>query len=105
MEPSREKQGELEVQRLKIEKGRITAEGIYIPNALFSFDDDKKSILSYSDMGIFVLLPGSYAGPSVKGKYLPYISNRKTTRTILFQSRNAAAQFVLGENGRTDSWQ
>lgn len=91
-------------KKLKIEKDNISAEGIYIPNAIFSFDDDKKSILSYPDMGIFVLLTGSHADLSVKEKYLPYIKDGKTTQTIIFQSRNAAAKFVLGEKGRTDDW-
>lgn len=91
-------------QKLKIEKDGIFAEGIFIPDVLFSFDDDKKSILSYPDMGIFVLFPGSYADSPVKEKYLPYIKDGKTTRTIIFQSRNAAAQFVLGEAGKTNHW-
>ena len=92
-------------KKLKIEKDNISAEGIYIPDAIFSFDDDKKSILSYPDMGIFVLLPESHADPSAKGKYLPYIKDGKTTRAIIFQSRNAAARFVLGDKGNTNSWQ
>lgn len=92
-------------KKLKIEKDNISAKGIYIPDAIFSFDDDKKSILSYPDMGIFVLLTGSHADISVKEKYLPYIKDGKTTRTIIFQSRNAAARFVLGDKGNTNSWQ
>lgn len=91
-------------QKLKIERDGISAEGLSIPNVLFSFDDDKQSILSYPDTGIFVLFAGSHADPSIKEKYLPYIKEGKTTRTIIFQSRNAAAQFVLGEKGRTDDW-
>ena len=92
------------MQKLQIEKGGISAKGIYIPNALFSFDDDQKSILSYPDMGIFILLPESHAFFPAKEKYLPYIKEGKTTRTIIFQSRNAAAQFVLGESGRPRDW-
>lgn len=93
------------MQELKIVKNGIQAYGIYVPNTLFVFDDDKKSILSYPDMGIFVLLTGSHADISVKEKYLPYIKDGETTRTIIFQSRNAAARFVLGDKGNTNSWQ
>lgn len=92
------------IQILQINKGTIFAEGIYIPRALFSFDDDKKSILSYPDMGIFVLPAGSQANLPAKEKYLSYIKDGKTTRTIIFQSRNAAAKFVLGETGSTNDW-
>lgn len=95
---------DISYQKLSIKEGSLLAEGIFIPNVLFSFDDDKKSILNYPDTGIFALLSGSHAHPSVNKKYLPYIKDSKTTRTIIFQSRNAAAQFVLGPIGRSNHW-
>lgn len=95
---------ELPWTQMEIQKDRIMAKGLYLPNAIFSFDDDVKSILSYPDMGLFVLLAGSHAAIPAKEKYLPYIKDGKTTRTIIFQSRNSAARFVLGETGNTNDW-
>lgn len=82
----------------------IIATGVDIPEALISFDDNGTSVISYPDTGIFVLFRGSYAS-STENKYKPYIGNdRKTTKEIVFQSKNAAAQFVLGKKGRTNYW-
>lgn len=82
----------------------VIARGIYIPNAVTSFRDDDTSTISYPDTGVFVLFKDSYAS-STEDKYRPYIdANRTTNREIVFQSRNAAAQFVLGDQGRTNHW-
>lgn len=90
---------------LKItENGAVIAKGIYISDVVTSFNDYKTSAISYPDTGIFVLFKGSYAD-SLEDKYKPYIDmERKTNREIVFQSRNAAAQFVLGSNGSTNCW-
>lgn len=89
---------------LEIKESHAEARGIYTPEALFSYDDDGQSVISYPDTGVFVLLRGSHA-ECTADKYKDYINHeKKTTREIVFQSRNAAAQFVLGEQGRTDSW-
>ena len=86
------------------EEDIVIATGIDIPEALISFDDNGTSVISYPDTGIFVLLRGSYSS-STENKYKPYIGkDRKTTREIVFQSKNAAAQFVLGNKGRTNYW-
>lgn len=82
----------------------IIARGIYLPEAVTSFRDDDTSVISYPDTGVFILLKDSHAF-SRESKYAPYInSDQKTTREIIFQSRNAAAQFVLGQTGRTNDW-
>lgn len=86
------------------ENGIVIAKGICIPEAVTSFDDNNTSVISYPDTGVFILFKDSYAS-SLEEKYKPYIdSNRKTNREIVFQSKNAAAQFVLGETGRTNNW-
>lgn len=94
------------IKVLQISKSNVAiATGIYIPEALMSFDDNDTSVISYPDTGVFVLLRGSYTS-STENKYKPYIGkDRKTTREIVFQSRNAAAQFVLGNQGCTNCWQ
>lgn len=86
------------------ENGIVIAKGICIPEAVTSFCDNNTSTISYPDTGVFILFKDSYASSS-EYKYKPYIdSNRKTNREIVFQSKNAAAQFVLGETGRTNNW-
>lgn len=93
------------MQTLQItENDIVIARGIYIPNAVTSFRDDDTSTISYPDTGVFVLFKDSFAS-STEDKYRPYIdANRTTNREIVFQSRNAAAQFVLGDQGRTNHW-
>lgn len=86
------------------ENGIVIAEGICIPEAVTSFCDNNTSTISYPDTGVFILFKGSYAS-SLEDKYKLYIdSNRKTNREIVFQSKNAAAQFVLGSKGRANHW-
>lgn len=48
-------------------------------------------------------LKGSYTASS-DNKYQEYIFEGKTIKSIVFQSRNAAAQFVLGDTGQTKCW-
>lgn len=79
--------------------------GLYMPDAVFTYKDSGTLITSYVDTGVFVLFEGSDVSDSVDQKYQRYIGeNRKTTREIIFQSRNAAAKFVLGEAGRENHW-
>lgn len=97
--------GQLEIPVLKIiEEGREIAKGIYLPEAVASFKDDNKSAIGYPDTGVFILFKGSRAA-SAENKYKQYIDiNGNTTKEIIFQSRNAAAKFVLGDRGSTDYW-
>lgn len=96
---------QMKIPRLEIIRGEKKAMGAHIPTGVFSYKDSKTSIMSYVDTGVFVLFRGSYAGSSVEKKYKQYIDkDQKTICEIIFQSRNAAAQFVLGKTGRTDSW-
>lgn len=82
----------------------VSAKGIWIPEAVTSFCDNNTSTISYPDTGIFILFANSYAS-SLEDKYKPHInSDRKTNREIAFQSKNAAAQFVLGNKGRANYW-
>ena len=96
---------QLEIPVLKIiEEGREIAKGIYLPEAVASFKDDNKSAICYPDTGVFILFKGSRAA-SAENKYKQYIDiNGNTTKEIIFQSRNAAAKFVLGDRGSTDYW-
>lgn len=96
---------QLNLQFLRIiENGIEIAKGLYISDAVTSFCDNDISTISYPDTGIMILFKDSYAS-SLEDKYKPYIdSNRKTNREIVFQSRNAAAQFVLGDRGGTSHW-
>ena len=97
------KQAKLQILQIS-ENDTVIAKGIQVPEALISFNDDGKSIISYPDTGVFVLFKGSHAS-STEEKYKSYIApNRKTIREIVFQSPNAAAQFVLGNVGRTNLW-
>ncbi len=86
------------------ENNDTIARGIYLPEAVTSFCDNNISTISYPDTGVFVLFQGSHAS-STADKYKPYINtNQKTNREIIFQSLNAAAQFVLGDKGHTNDW-
>lgn len=86
------------------EDGIVIAKGICIPEAVTSFCDNNTSTISYPDTGVFILFKDSCAS-SLEEKYKPYIdSNRKTNREIIFQSKNAAAQFVLGSKSRSNYW-
>lgn len=90
---------------LKINKnGAVIARGIYIPEALITFHDNDTSIINYPDTGVFVLFKNSLCSLKEE-KYKRYIDvNSKTKIELVFQSRNAAAQFVLGENASTNCW-
>lgn len=97
------KQAELQILQIT-ENGIVIAKGICIPEAVTSFCDNNTSTISYPDTGVFILFKGSYAS-SLEDKYKPYIdSSRKTNREIVFQSKNAAAQFVLGSKSRSNYW-
>ena len=86
------------------ENGIVIAKGICIPEAVTSFCDNNTSTISYPDTGVFILFKDSYAS-SLEEKYKPYIdSNKKTNREIIFQSKNAAAQFVLGSKSKSNYW-
>ncbi|MBS4786038.1 MAG: hypothetical protein KH009_08000 [Clostridiales bacterium] len=85
---------------LKLRKDdEVVARGVHIPYALLTFEDDDSSVISYPDTGVFVLFQGSSAFSREK-KYEPYIDSpqRTTNREIVFQSRDAAAKFVLGHS-------
>ena len=90
---------------LQIRKGdEVIARGIHILDSVLACCDGEMSSISYPDTGVFVLLNGSESF-AVEKKYEHYIDeDGKTTRDIIFQSRNAAAQFVLGDTGRTNNW-
>ena len=96
----------VQMQTLAINTDVFTAEGIHIPEAVFSFCDAERSEISYSDTGVFILFKGSHVHCPAEKKYEAYIDKTLeiTTREIVFQSRNAAAKFVLGEKGRTEDW-
>lgn len=97
------KQAKLQILQIT-ENDIVIAKGICIPEAVTSFCDNNTSTISYPDTGVFILFKDSYAS-SLEEKYKPYIdSNKKTNREIIFQSKNAAAQFVLGKTGRTNDW-
>lgn len=90
---------------LSIDKEGVIARGIHISEVITTINDAQISAKSYPDTGIFVLFKGSDVSPAVKEKYKQYIDvDGKTTKEIVFQSRNAAAQFVLGDKGRTNDW-
>ena len=93
---------ESEIEYMDFSNGN-SAFGIYIENAVFVFHDAQMCVKSYPDTGVFLLLKGSYTASS-DNKYQEYILEGKTIKNIIFQSRNAAAQFVLGDTGQTNSW-
>ena len=89
---------------LKIERDKtIIARGIHMSEALITFEDNETSVISYPDTGVFILFKGSFIATKNE-KFEKYIKDSSTTREILFQSRNAAAKFVLGDEGRTNDW-
>lgn len=97
------KQAKTEILQI-FDNGIVKAKGIFIPDAVTYFHDDDISAISYPDTGVFVLFKNSCVS-SVEDKYKPYIeANGKTNREIIFQSRNAAAQFVLGSKGKANYW-
>ena len=87
----------------------IRATGYYIQDALMYFNDDGECTTSYSDTGIVILLPGSDVSDDALACHdqhlSKYVSDGKITRMIAFQSRHAAAQFVLGGSGQVRDWQ
>ena len=84
--------------------GVVLARGVYVKDSLLAFDDAKVSVISYPDTGTFVLFRSSQTN-SKEEKYRDYIDEDNRTKIeIVFQSRNAASDFVLGENGRTNHW-
>ena len=93
---------ESEIEYMDFPDGN-SAFGIYIENAVFVFHDAQMCVKSYPDTGVFLLLKGSYTASS-DNKYQEYILEGKTIKNIIFQSRNAAAQFVLGNTGQTNCW-
>lgn len=85
-------------------KNGIDAHGLYVKNGIFFYEDNGRSIRSYSDTGIFLLFEGSQT-LCTEEKFKDCIQNGRTTKAIIFQSRNIAAQFVLGDLGNTGSWE
>ena len=100
------KQSKAEILQITNEKSQIIARGIWMQDAMAVLQDNSICWSSYPDTGVFVLFQGSQAALPEAGKYAACIStDQKTTREIVFQSRNAAAQFVLGNIGRTNHWE
>lgn len=93
------------VNVLQIEKdGEVIAKGIYIEKAVTAFHDSGAEAVSYKDTGVFILFAKSRAF-SAEGKCAKFVdADGGTVRDIIFQSRNAAAQFVLGDAGSTNCW-
>lgn len=99
-EPADKKADVLQIER----DGEVIAEGIYIKNAVTAFHDSGAEAVSYKDTGVFILFAKSRAF-SANGKCGKFIdADGRTERDIIFQSRNAAAQFVLGDSGSTNCW-
>ena len=93
------------VNVLQIEKdGEVIAKGIYIQEAMTAFHDSGAEAVSYKDTGVFILFAKSRAF-SAEGKCAKFVdADGRTVRDIIFQSRNAAAQFLLGDAGSTNCW-
>ena len=87
-----------ENEYLKISDEGTEASGIYFPNAVLTFRDGDSSVISYSDTGVFILFRGS----DINSKNI--ISESRTIKDVVFQSRNMAAKAVLGDKGCTNSW-
>ena len=85
-------------------KDGINANGLYVKNGVFVYEDNGRLIKSYPDTGVFVLFEGSQT-VCTDEKFNDCIQNGRTTKTIVFQSRRAAARFVLGETGKTNDWE
>ena len=93
-----------DIKIFTISENGTHAQGIHMPTAILAFDDFDKSVIGYPDTGLFVLFKGSCVC-STDSKFRNYIDeNMKTTREIIFQSRNAAAKFVLGDKATTNYW-
>lgn len=90
---------------LHIERGGNTlAKGLFVPEAIATFDDNGVSAVTYPDTGVFILFKGSHS-ESNAFKYRQYLTDdNETTTELVFQSRNAAAVFVLGTSGRSNDW-
>lgn len=86
-----------------VQDGEILAKGVYLPEAIISLIDNGKYTKSYSDMGVFILLKGSKVIANVSA-LSDFICNNVTSKDLIFQSRNSAAKFVLGEKGHTNDW-
>lgn len=99
----RDRKNEHGVVFMKMKNG-TDAQGLYVKNGVFFYEDNGHSIRSYSDTGVFVLFEGSQT-VCTEEKFKNCIQNGRTTKTIIFQSRNIAAQFVLGDSGSTNSWE
>ena len=99
-EPADKKADVLQIER----DGEVIAKGIYIEKAVTAFHDSGEEAVSYKDTGVLILLAKSRAF-SAEGKCAKFVdADGMTVRDIIFQSRNAAAQFVLGDSGRTNCW-
>ena len=99
-EPAEKKAEVLQIER----DGEVIAKGIYIPEAMTAFHDSGAEAVSYKDTGVFILFAKSRAFPA-EGKCAKFVdADGRTVRDIIFQSRNAAAQFVLGDAGSTNCW-
>ena len=81
----------------------IIARGVHFDKMVLTAEDGEISAISSKDTGVFVLFKGSHSVTTDK-KYTKYVENGITTRELAFQSKNAAAQFVLGISGRTNHW-
>ena len=99
-EPAEKKAEVLQIER----DGEVIAKGIYIQEAMTAFHDSGTEAVSYKDTGVFILFAKSRAF-SAEGKCAKFVdADGRTVRDIIFQSRNAAAQFVLGDAGSTNCW-
>ncbi len=72
-------------------------------NTICTFKDSGNTTNSYSDMGVFLLFEGSQT-MSTDNEYAKFIKDGRTTANIIFQSRNAAAEFVTNNTRGTDFW-
>ena len=90
---------------LHIERGgQVLAKGLFMPEAIATFDDNGISATTYPDTGVFIVFKGSHANIG-NSKLDQYLTEDNTTKVeLVFQSRNAAAVFVLGNSGRTNDW-
>ena len=84
--------------------GEVVARGIWVEDAVALLHDGAVNAKSYSDTGVFVLVRGSPARGAGAGAARYLDETGRTTREFILQSRNAAAQFVLGPSGATGSW-
>lgn len=100
-----------EILKIESEDGRF-ARGAHIPNAITVFHDNGTECASYRDTGVFVLFKGNDVFRNIENTEYPkfkkcndYIDSKgKTKKEIVFQSKTAAAEFVLGSSGHTNRW-